>query len=134
MLNNPRELPVVQPEPQATTLDRDIVAAIVIAALATLILLAAVVIVFCCSKAATKTSQSEADLETSSSTYLSYGLRRDFGQSGPVLCPQSLRVEQNNLPVCVKSGQMGASYEYAEINYKDSSFPPPSQCRLANKY
>jgi len=137
MLNNPRELPVVQAEPE-TSLDRDVIAAIVIAALATLILLVAVIIVFCCSKSRTKSSQAQSDLETSSSTYLSYGLRgnisqENFGQPGN-LCQQGLRLE-NNLPFSIKCGQAGETYEYAEINYKDSRGGYPGlACRLANKY
>ena len=134
MLNNPRELPVVQAEPE-TSLDRDVIAAIVIAALATLILLVAVIIVFCCSKSRAKTSQAQSDLETSSSTYLSYGLRGNIrgslGQTGTV-CHQSLMLE-NNLPFSIKCGQTGQTYEYAEINYKDSSYPG-LPCHLANKY
>ena len=137
MLNNPRELPVVQAEPE-TSLDRDVIAAIVIAALATLILLVAVIIVFCCSKSRAKNSQSESDLETSSSTYLSYGLsanprEESFNRRGNV-CHERLMLE-NNLPFSIKCGQTGETYEYAEINYKDSRGGYPGlACRLANKY
>ena len=135
MLNNPRELPVVQPEPEAS-LDRDVIAAIVIAALATLILLVAVMIVFCCSKSRVKNTHSESDLETSSSTYLSYGLRANlregnFNQSGKV-CQQSLMLE-NNLPFSMVCGQTGQTYEYAEINYKDGNYPG-LPCHMASKY
>lgn len=136
MLNNPRELPVVQAESE-TSLDRDVIAAIVIAALATLILMVAVVIVFCCSKSRAKNSQAQSDLETSSSTYLSYGLRgnireENLSQQGPV-CQQRLVLE-NNLPFSLQCGQAGETYEYAEINYKDSRGYPGLACRLANKY
>ena len=106
MLNNPRESVVNQ----ETFLDRDVIAAIVIAILATTLLMVAVIIILCC-KSRSKNSPQEPDLETSSSTYLSYGVGRTEGiLPGP-----------SHLPFRVKCGQTGETYEYAEFNYKNGN-------------
>ena len=95
LLNNPREKTVVSAE----ILDRDVIAAIAIASIATVVLLVAVIIICCC-KARSERKQEESDLESSSSTYLSYG-------PGKVE-----RTSPNVSPFTVKCSQTGQTYEY----------------------
>ena len=95
LLNNPREKIVVSEE----IVDRDVIAAIAIASIATVVLLVAVIIICCC-KARSKSRPEESDLESSSSTYLSYGPAR-VERTSPSVSPFTVR--------CSQTGQM---YEY----------------------
>ena len=105
LLNNPREKIVVSEE----IVDRDVIAAIAIASIATVVLLVAVIIICCC-KARSKSRQEESDLESSSSTYLSYGPGRVERTSPSVS------------PFTVKCSQTGQTYEYTTTQCRQAGW------------